>query len=118
LLSTVDQRIRRVIEVMEREHGSRLTASHLAEVIGLSQSRLQHLFKAETGGTLRPTLRDIRLSKAQTLLLESRLSIKEVASRVGFLSTPAFSRAFRKRFALPASQWRRGQHGVGRSTFG
>lgn len=109
LLSATDHRIRRVLDVMEREYSSRLTASHLAEVIGLSRSRFEHLFKAETGARFRPTLRQIRLSKSQTLLVNSTLSIKQVACRVGFLSTPAFSRAFGKRNGQPPSQWRRRQ---------
>lgn len=108
-LSAADHRIRRVLEVMEREYSSALTAIRLAGVLGLSRSRFEHLFKAETGGRFRPTLRQIRLSKAQTLLAKSSLSIKEVAFRVGFQSTPAFSRAFQKQYGQPPSQWRRGQ---------
>jgi transcriptional regulator GlxA family with amidase domain len=103
---------------MEREYGSRLTATHLAEVVGLSRFRFEHLFKAETGRRFRASLRQIRLSKANTLLAKSSLSIKEIACRVGFLSTPAFSRAFRKRYGQPPSQWRRGLWKVRCSTFG
>jgi transcriptional regulator GlxA family with amidase domain len=107
LLSTTDHRIRRTLEIMEREYSSRLTASHLAGAVGLSRCRFEHLFKAETGGALRPALRQIRLSKGQELLAGSSLSIKEVAWRVGSLSTPAFSRAFKKQYAQTPSQWRR-----------
>ncbi|MGD0010130.1 MAG: AraC family transcriptional regulator [Terriglobia bacterium] len=117
-LSATDNRIRRVVEVMEQEYSSRLTASRLAKVVGVSRSRFEHLFKAETGARFRPTLREIRLSKAQTLLAKPILSIKEVACRVGFLSTPAFSRAFVKRYGQPPSQWRRRQTEVRGSTFG
>jgi transcriptional regulator GlxA family with amidase domain len=94
---------------MEREYGSRLTASHLAEVAGLSRSRFEHLFKAETGERFRRALRDIRLSRADALLAGSTLSIKEVACRVGFLSTASFSRAFTERYGQAPSQWR-GRH--------
>jgi transcriptional regulator GlxA family with amidase domain len=92
---------------MERGYSSHLTASHLAEAAGLSRSRFEHLFKGETGERFRPTLRQIRLSKGQELLAESRLSVKEVACRVGFLSAPAFSPAFKKQYGQPPSQWRR-----------
>jgi AraC family transcriptional regulator of arabinose operon len=105
-----------VLDVMERECGSALTASHLAEVASLGRSRFEHLFKAETGARFKPTLRHIRLSKAQMLLAGAGLSVKEIACRVGFLSTSAFSRAFRKRYGQPPSQWRRrhSQMGIAR----
>jgi transcriptional regulator GlxA family with amidase domain len=107
LLSATDPRIRRVLGVMERECGSPLTVSRLAEIAGLSRSRFAHLFRAETGGRFRPTLRETRLSGAQALLGGSSLSVKEIACRVGFLSASAFSRAFRKRYGQAPSQWRR-----------
>jgi len=69
---------------MEQEYSSRLTASRLAKVVGVSRSRFEHLFKAETGARFRPTLREIRLSKAQTLLAKPILSIKR--SRAGLAS--------------------------------
>jgi transcriptional regulator GlxA family with amidase domain len=107
-----------VLELVEREYGSSLTATRLAQVVGLSRSGFEHLFKAETGGKLRRTLRQIRLSKSQALLAQSDLSVKEIAQRVGFLSAPAFSRAFAKRYAQPPSQWRARHAKVRRSTFG
>ena len=113
-----DHRIRRALEVMEREYSSALTATRMAEVLGLSRSRFEHLFKAETGGRFRPTLREIRLSKARTLLAKSILSIKEVACGAGFVSTSAFSRAFVKRYGQPPSRWRGRQTEVRGSTFG
>jgi len=103
---------------MEQEYGSALTASHLAELVGLSRSRFEHLFKAETRERFRPALRQIRLSKAETLLAGSTLSIKETACRVGFLSTPAFSRAFKKQYGQSPSQWRRRRAEVRDGTFG
>jgi len=98
---------------MEREYGSRLTASHMAEVVGLGLSRFEHLFKAETGERFRPALRRVRLSKAEKLLAASSLTVKEIACRVGFLSTSAFSRAFAKRYGQGPSQWRRRRSQLG-----
>ena len=108
-----DTRIRRVLELMEREYASRLTASQLAGVVGLSRSRFEHLFKAETGARLRPALRQIRLQRAQALLAKSSLSIKEIACRVGFLSTSGFARAFARRYGQAPCQWRRRQSQIG-----
>ena len=113
----LDPRIRQALGVMGRDYGSRLTATHLAEVVGLSRSRFEHLFTAETGRRFRPALRHIRLSKSQALLRNSNLSVKEIADRVGFRSGVAFSRAFEELYGEPPSQWRRRAAEVGDGTF-
>ncbi len=113
-----DHRIRRALEVMKRDYRSCLTAAHLAGAVGLSRSRFEHLFAAETGRGFKPALRHIRLSESCILLAESNLSIKEIADRVGFRSAPAFSRAFEKLYGEPPSQWRRRHAEVGDGTFG
>jgi transcriptional regulator GlxA family with amidase domain len=116
LLPAGDHRIRRVLGVMEREYGSRLSANRLANFVGLSRSRFEHLFKAETGARFKPALRQIRLQKAQTFLAKSSLSVKEIACRAGFLSTSAFSRGFAKWYGQAPSRWRRrhSQTGIAR----
>jgi transcriptional regulator GlxA family with amidase domain len=103
---------------MEHEYGNHLTARYLAERLGISRSRFEHLFKAQTGESFRPTLRQLRLSKAQELLVKSSLSIKEIAGRVGFSGTPSFSRAFQRCYGQPPSRWRRRHAEVRDSTFG
>jgi transcriptional regulator GlxA family with amidase domain len=113
-----DLRIRRALEVIERDYSSRLTVAYLAEIVGLSRSRFEHLFRTQTGKRLKPALRRIRLSKSQALLAGSTLSIKEIADRVGFRSASAFSRAFEKLYREPPSRWRRRRAEAGDGTFG
>jgi transcriptional regulator GlxA family with amidase domain len=106
-----DYRIRRALQIMERDHSQPVRASQVAAAVGLSRSRFEHLFKGEAGAAFRPMLRMIRLAEAERLIADPRVSIKQVAARVGFRSAAAFSRAFKKRFGEPPSNWRR-------STFG
>ena len=116
-LSATDHRIRGALQVMELEYGHHLTAKDLAQRLGLSRSRFEHLFTAETGTRFRPALRHIRLSKSQALLRNSNLSVKEIADRIGFRSGAAFSRAFEELYGEPPSQWRRRAAEVGDGTF-
>lgn len=54
-----------------------------ARRVGLSESRLYHLFKAATGCSFGECTRRLRLAVAQDLLQSSSLSIKEIAAEVG-----------------------------------
>lgn len=104
---STDYRIRRALEIMERDYSQHLSATQLAAAVNLSRSRFEHLFKAVTGRRFKPTLREIRLARARALLADRGLSVKEVAGRVGFATMAALSRAFAQRFGLPPSEWRR-----------
>ena len=80
----------------------------VAERVGLSRSRFGHLFKNETGRTFKAHLRKIRMEKADDLLEDWNLRVKQIAYRVGYSSPSGFARAFKKCFQLTASQ-RRGK---------
>jgi len=109
----MESRIRLALEFTQAHCAEHLTVSLVAAQVGLSRSRFEHLFRAETGRRFKPALRQVRLSESQSLLARSELRIKEIAYRVGFRSAWAFSRAFRKVYGQPASQWRRRHSQVG-----
>ncbi len=72
------------------------TIEALAREVGMSRSRLAARFKALVG---EPPLRYLarhRMSVAGSLLREGRLRVHEIASRLGYDSEAAFSRAFKR----------------------
>ena len=74
------------------------TIQSWAMTLNLSQSHLQHLFKQATGKALGRVLTEKRLQKAALLLANTNLSIKEIASAVGYEHTSSFTRAFERRY--------------------
>jgi transcriptional regulator GlxA family with amidase domain len=46
----------------------------------------------------------VRMQQAQNLLLDSRLSIKEIAARTGYAGQHEFARAFKKHTGMAASE--------------
>jgi DNA-binding response OmpR family regulator len=78
----------------------------LSRSLGMSRSQLFRKVKALTGTSPSLLIRSIRLQKAQFLLLNTALTISEVAYEVGF-STPAyFSTAFLEAFGKSPGEWR------------
>jgi transcriptional regulator GlxA family with amidase domain len=91
-----DVRLRKLLELMEID--PRGTIQSWAMTLNLSQSHLQHLFKQATGKALGRVLTEKRLQKAALLLANTNLSIKEIASAVGYEHTSSFTRAFERRY--------------------
>lgn len=82
-----------------REHyWEQVTLEDVAKVVGLSPPYFTKLFKEKTGQTFIDYLTEIRLKKAKELLLENRLSLKEISYEVGYKDPNYFSRVFKKYF--------------------
>jgi len=103
--ATREERLRRVLHAIEREPHRHI--HELALECNLSQSHLQHLFKQHTGFRLGHLLNQQRLERAAELLSHSNMSVKEVASAVGYEHTSSFSRAFMRYFQTAPSQYRK-----------
>jgi transcriptional regulator GlxA family with amidase domain len=78
----------------------------LAASVGLSRSRLEHLFKAQAGASIRAYVEARRLAKAKALLQDVRLRIKEVAARCGYSSASSLTREFKRRLGFSPSKYR------------
>lgn len=95
---------RKILEIVHT--GSVYSINSLAMELNLSPSHLQHLFKAETGSRLGHWLVEQRLHRAALLLLQSDMSVKEVAYAVGYKHTPSFVRAFERFFEQAPGRYR------------
>lgn len=78
-----------------------VSLADLAGTLGYSESYLRAIFKNQLGISLGRYIRESRLSVAAKLLQSTELSIAEIATRTGFESPFAFSRAFKKTYGLP-----------------
>lgn len=70
----------------------------LCEEFGMSSSNLYRKVKSITGLSSNEFVSNYRLKKAAKLLIESNLSIKEIAYKVGFSDSRYFSKRFKKQF--------------------
>jgi len=100
-----EARVQKIIRMVES--GPARTIRDLALEFNLSPSRLQRLFKHETGIPMGEWLSEQRLQRAALLLAKSYLSVKEIAHTVGYEHPSSFIRAFERRFTQPPAQYRR-----------
>lgn len=98
------ERVKRILDAVEG--GSPCRIRDLAVQFSLSTSYLQRLFKTQTGSRLGRSLTEERLRRAALLLLDSEMSVKEIAYTVGYKHSSSFIRAFTRYFRQAPSCYR------------
>jgi len=80
--------------------------SQIATLLNLSDSRLRHLFTAETGISPRTYMRKLRLAAAKDLLRSSLFTIDQIAMKVGWRDRSHFERRFKQLYGMTPAQHR------------
>lgn len=107
-LSKDDQEKIRAAASYIREHLDHpLTVLELARLVGTNQTKLKQGFKEIFGNTIFSYLQDLRMSHAQTHLLDTDLSVQEIASLVGYNNSPNFSVAFKRYYGCSPQDLRK-----------
>ena len=102
----MDIRVHYLLSFMETNLERNILLSELASLTRLSNSRLRHLLKTETGLSPKQTLSNLRLSRAKVLLEETPLSIDQIALKVGWQDRSHFERRFKRLFGITPAQYR------------
>ena len=79
----------------------------IAKIYHVDRSYLERSFKKETGLSVRETITNFRIKKAQTLLRETSFSISEIAKASGFKDRLYFSKFFHQKFGMTPSEYRK-----------
>lgn len=100
----VIQEVKRFIE--ERYSDPNMSLSLIGEQFQMSPSYLSRLFKDEFGQNFVDYLAQVRILHAQQLLKDTRETIHEIASRVGYTNYISFNRAFKKVTSTTPGEYR------------
>ncbi|MDR1505891.1 MAG: helix-turn-helix domain-containing protein [Treponema sp.] len=79
----------------------------IAAQIGISTSRLNEIFKQFTSMTPYQYYIHIKIHKAEDLLVQEEISVKEAAWRMGFDDQYYFSRLFKNKTGIAPSDWKK-----------
>jgi AraC family transcriptional regulator, activator of mtrCDE len=102
-----DHQIGRALQAMHRSPASDWTVDDLAREAGMSRTLFSDRMKETLGLSPINYLTQWRMELAREGLADRRLSVAEVAEKVGYQSLPAFSRAFKRHFGLGPGELRR-----------
>ncbi|SDK01291.1 Helix-turn-helix domain-containing protein [Ferrimonas sediminum] len=101
-------KLRLVLDRIEKTFDQPLTLQQLAINAGISHSRLSHLFREELGIKFSHYLICRRLEAAPELLREEGLTVAAIAYRLSFSTPSHFCRAFKAHFGLTPSEYKQG----------
>jgi len=101
--------VARAVAQMQAHLERPLTIPEIARRIGRPRKDLEARVKADLGATPATVYRRLRLIQARKLLLETDISVSEVAARTGYESPSALTRAFRGEFATTPRALRKSQ---------
>jgi len=82
--------------IKKRYKDPNLCLQMIAEEFNISVPYLSRFFKEQTGENLNSYLNNIRIEKAKGLLVNTDMTISEVAKNVGFTNDSSFIRVFKK----------------------
>lgn len=88
--------VQKVIQCIHARYMEAITLKDLAEEAFISPNYLCRRFKEVTGTSPLQYLAKLRMDKAAELLLNSPLSVSEIAERVGFSDSRYFSKQFKR----------------------
>ena len=107
LLTNQEPRVAAAIKLMERHVDETIAVAQIAENLGLSVRMLEYLFSQTLNLSPGAFYLRLRLQTAKRLVIDTRLSMQEIAIRTGFNSLPAFSRMFKRYYQQPPAVARR-----------
>jgi AraC family transcriptional regulator of arabinose operon len=112
--TAIDHRLLRILDAIAQDSTQDVRA--LAELVNLSPSRLQHLFRGQLGMAIRDAISEQKLARAARLLISTDQRIKEITFEVGYEHASSFVRAFRKQYGTTPENYRRCQGQISPAT--
>ncbi|MNW26161.1 HTH-type transcriptional activator Btr [compost metagenome] len=100
------ERFAPVFDYIAEHLDQELTASELADLIGLSRYHFSRLFSSLTGRTISEYINQLRINRSEQLLRHSTMTVSEIAWAIGFKDVSYFSRTFKKYKSLSPSELR------------
>lgn len=101
-----DERMKMLVEYIERHIAEPITLDDLSEFIHLNKSYLGERFKAIWGVPPMKYVNWVRVERAKELLLTTDVSITDIAEKTGFQSIHYFSRFFKQKENMTPQEYR------------
>src|SRR3977135_1159673 len=95
------------VMIVEAEYGSDISLDDVARRVASSRRQLQRSYAEIGRTTFREHLTKVRMERAAGLLGTRRLTVREVARRVGYRQPAQFAKAFRRHQGMAPSAYRR-----------
>ena len=97
---------KKAIDYINAAYDKDFSLEDVADFVGISKFYLSHEFHKYTGYPFVGYVNRVRCKKAQQLLADEHLEIKEISSLCGFENASYFARAFRRYIGISPAEYR------------
>lgn len=98
--------VQKALIYMKEHHQENLKLEQVANQVYVSQWHLSKLLNAYTKRSYSQILNGYRIEQAKLLLRDPSLRVSDIALRSGFVDVPHFSRVFKKKVGVSATEYR------------
>lgn len=105
-----EQEVTRVLAYIQSHIDERITLGQLAKLVNFNETYLCTVFRGHTGTSIVNYINQSKIERAADHLRESKLQIKEIASKLGFNDQFYFNKIFRKYYGISPSEYRKRQN--------
>jgi LacI family transcriptional regulator len=102
-----DEEVARAITYIHQNSNTLLQVRDVVEQTSLSRNILQKRFKKITGSTISREIRRVCINRIAEMLLNTNMSVSDIALSIGFSSSDHISRYFRKSKGISPSAYRK-----------
>lgn len=92
---------------IDKNYNENISLQAMAIAVNANQYYLSHIFKEETGFSPMQYVTRRRIGEAQNLLINTKLSITEIAANVGYNNSNYFQNVFRKMVGFTPGDYRK-----------
>ncbi|MBI9106723.1 MAG: response regulator [Spirochaetales bacterium] len=92
--------VRQAEKLVRKLYNEPIGVAQIAERLNITPNYLSSLFKKYMDVSFTKYITDIRLSEAPKILDASGITVKEAATRLGYMSSRHFSRLFREKYGM------------------
>ena len=107
----LSQRIFKAVVFIQQHYNEPISLEQIAMEANLNPEYLSRVFKEETGYNYSAFLSNIRLKKAEYLLINTVEKVQNIAEMVGYSNVSYFSTIFKKKYGVNPYEFRRNNAG-------
>jgi LacI family transcriptional regulator len=102
-----DQKCAAAFDLIRRQACDGISASAVTKMFGCSRRNAEYRFRAATGKSILQAIREVRLEKAKSMLMDDSIRLDVVANACGYESTPVFAAFFKTETGHSPRAWRK-----------
>ena len=107
ILAVEDRLVAKTMTFIQSGASEGITVRDLAASLAVSRSGLETRFKSAMGYTVHAAIRKAQLQRARRMIMETNISIKEIAAGTGFKSVQQMTTLFGKAFGQTPAKYRK-----------